>query len=134
MRDLLSQTRALSAETIRRTVTAVGVLFAITAIVIVYNGLKTVLGGGPVNIGILQISFGVGGLLAIYLLIRLLAELVFSVHRANDRLMILNDELSVQRQTAAAPKPAPRKPAAKAKSSAKKAPAKPPASTDSTDS
>lgn len=133
MRDLFSQSRPLSAATIRQAITLIGILFVIAAIIIVYNGLKTIFSTGAIDIGLLQITLGLGLLMAVFLLVRLQAETVLASHRANDRLMVLSDAISAQRQTGTPNKASPRKTTAKAKSTTKKSEPKPTADANDAD-
>ena len=132
MRDLFSQSRPLSAATIRQAIALVGVLFVIAAIIIVYNGLKTIFASGAFDIGLLQISLGLGLLMAIYLLVRLQAETVLASHRTNDRLMVLGDAVASQRQAETPAKMTSRRPAKKTKPDTKKVAQKPAADAEST--
>ena len=132
MRDLLNQDRALAPATIRLATNVLGLLFGITAIIVLIYGMKTLFLDGPV--GLLQISGGLGVLLAIFLIVRLQAEAVMAAQRTNDRLMILTDALSPRVATA---QPAPatkKKPARKTvPAKAKSATTDPKPATDSTD-
>lgn len=94
MRDLLDQDRALSPATVRRALTLLGGLLLLTAIIVLMMGIGTLFGDGTFFIGLLQISGGLGILLGLYLFVRLLAEMLITAQRTNDRLEILASALS----------------------------------------
>lgn len=121
MRDLLKQDRPLAPETVRLGISVLGGLFGLAAIIITLYGLFNLFGVGTFFIGLLQISGGLGLLLAIYLIVRLLSEAVMALHRLNDRLTIQADLLA-DRAPAQAARPA-AKPRA-AKTTTRKAPAR----------
>ena len=130
MRELLKQDRAFSPETIRLGVSVLGVLFTLAALMILLLGGSTLFIHGDIFVGILQLSGGFGLLLALFLLVRLQAELVMAAHRTNDRLMILSDALSPRVSETAPQKPA-RKKSTPRKTKAHTDPVKP--ANDSTD-
>ena len=109
MRELLKQDRAFSPETIRLGVSVLGVLFTLAALMILILGGYTLFIHGDILVGILQLSGGFGLLLALFLLVRLQAELVMAAHRTNDRLMILSDALSPRVSETPPQKPARKK-------------------------
>lgn len=92
MRDLLSQDRALSPSLVRTGITVVGFLFLALAGMITLLGLSSLF-GGHAYAGVMQIIGGLGLLLALYLLLRLLAEMLMALHRLNDKMAILSDDI-----------------------------------------
>ncbi len=116
MRDLFQQDRAVSPATVRTATTIIGGLFALCAGLILLLALAVMLGFNPIGTagsfltGLLQISLGAGSLLALYMIVRLLGEILMALHRLNDRMGILSDELtSTRTPEKAAGKPAARK-------------------------
>jgi len=133
MRELLKQDRALSPASIRLAINVLGLLFAVAAIIIAFYGLYTIFAKGAFFIGLLQISAGIGFLLAIYLIVRLQAESIMAAHRTNDRLMILSDALSPRVEASALPAAKPKKKAPVKTARPKAKPATPETPSDSTD-
>ena len=121
MREILDQDRALSPALIRTAMTVMGMLFAGLAALVVFQGLGTVFSGAFLA-GLTQIIGGLALLFALYLVMRLLAEILMALHRLNDRLGVLGDDVRSQRGEASAtatptrkPQAAKKKPAASAK-------------------
>jgi len=92
MRDLLSQDRALSPSLVRTGITLVGAVFLALAAMIFLIGLGNVF-GGHAYAGLMQIIGGLGLLFALYLLLRLLAEILMAMHRMNDKMAVLSSEI-----------------------------------------
>lgn len=138
MRDLLNQNRPISPTTLQFGTTVMTFLFGMAAVLIFLFGFLNLLRPSTFLTGLLQISGGLGLLLAVTLIVRLLVESVMAQHRLNDRLVILSDALASRReQTTPTPTTPPAaKPAKtatrKAKPAAKSAPAKPAASAPET--
>ena len=115
MRDLFQQDRAVSPATVRTGMMVIGGIFALCAGLIIVLALAVMLGFNPIGTtgslltGLLQISLGVGFLLALYMIVRLLGEILMALHRLNDRMGILSDEMSSTR----APQKTAGKPAAR---------------------
>lgn len=116
MRDLFQLDRAVAPATVRTGMMIVGGMFSLCAGLIIVLALAAMLGFNPIGTvgsfltGLLQISLGVGCLLALYMILRLLGEILMALHRLNDRMGILSDEMKSTRATQkAAGKPAARK-------------------------
>jgi len=117
MQGLFNQDRALSPAAIRLWVNILGALFFVASGIIFIKGALTLFGSGTFLVGLLQISAGLGILLAVYLIVRLQAEALLACQRTNDRLAVLADALAPRIAPATHTKSAPHKPAkAKAKS------------------
>lgn len=128
MRDLLNQNRPLSPASLQMGTTVMTLLFGVAAVLIFLFGFLNLLRPGTFLTGLLQIAGGLGFLLAVILIVRLLVESVMAQHRLNDRLVILTDALASRR--APMPEAAPAKPASKPVARKTKSAAKP-AQTDS---
>ena len=96
MRDLFNQDRAMSPALIRVGVGLLGALLGVTALVVVAMSLGNMF-SGRVFAGVVQLAGGLGCLLALYLVVRLLAEAVMALHRLNDRMTVLGVELGAVR-------------------------------------
>lgn len=109
MRDLFQQDRAVSQSSVRMGVMAVGGLFAMSAAVVIVQAVLGIFGisaGGTLArlfAALLQIGLGLGALLALYMVVRLLSEILMAQHRLNDRMSVLSDELGSIRDTSAKP-------------------------------
>ena len=97
MKDLIDQDRPLPLGLAKLAINIVGLAFLISAIAIILLGFSTLLGGNFLP-GIVQIFGGPALLLAVYFLLRLLLEHLMASHRLNDRITILGDALSADRQ------------------------------------
>ncbi len=124
MRELLKQDRALSPATIRLGVSVLGALFMLSGLMILILAGYTLFAYGDIFVGLLQLSGGLGVLLALFLFVRLQAEQVMASHRINDRLMILTDALS-PRVSDKAPAKTTRKKSSPRKPKSRPAPATP---------
>ncbi|MEL6323466.1 MAG: hypothetical protein AAGJ29_13150 [Pseudomonadota bacterium] len=120
MRELFNQDRPMSPGLIRSGVQALGLLLAAAAFVVVFYSLWTIFSGHVIP-GILQATAGLGLLLALYLIVRLLGEGVMALHRLNDRMTVLSNELAAQRTKGAEAEPAQATPTKKRRAAAKKA-------------
>ncbi|MEM7007331.1 MAG: hypothetical protein AAF498_15750 [Pseudomonadota bacterium] len=139
MRDLFDQGRAMSPALIKTGTGVLGALLGAAGALVFLQGLGNILSFNAPLTGIIQIAGGLGFLLAVYLIVRLLGESVMALHRLNDRLTVLSSELTANRTSAdltpqPAAKPAPVKSTAskparrsKAKTSSKPAEQKQPA-------
>ena len=104
MRELLNQDRALSPATIRLATSVIGGLFSLAGLLILGMALfDTILRNGAIISGLLQMTAGVGFLLAVFMVVRLQAEMVMAAHRTNDRLAILADAMSPRVKAASTP-------------------------------
>ena len=119
MRDLLNQDRALSPALVRTAMTIMSLLFAGLGLLVVLQGFGTLFGGAFLA-GLTQIIGGLAILFALYLVMRLLAEILMALHRMNDRLTVLSDDLRDKRDGPEKPAQATRKPAAAKKKPAAK--------------
>ncbi len=79
-------------------VNLIGLAFLIAAIAIVLLGFGTFFGGSPLP-GLIQIFGGPAVLLSIYMLLRLLLEILMSTHRVHDRVGIISETVREKRQT-----------------------------------
>lgn len=98
MRDLFDQGRAMSPALIRTGIGLLGALLGVAAAIVFLQGLGNVLSFNAPLTGIVQISGGLGVLLAVYLIVRLLGEAVLALHRLNDRLTVLSSDLATLRK------------------------------------
>ena len=92
MRELLNQDRALSPALVRSAMTILSLLFAALALLVIGQGFGTMMGGAPFA-GLTQIIGGLAILFSLYLVMRLLAEILMALHRLNDRLAVLGDDM-----------------------------------------
>lgn len=78
---------------------ATGILalvFLVAAVFAVFSGFGQIF-GGHVFRGFAHISASIAALGFFYVVVRMLAEILAALHRVNDRLLILGDDLRVQR-------------------------------------
>ncbi len=105
MREIFDQDRAMTLGAVKLATAILSIIFLIGAVFALLSGLGWVF-RGHVFTGLARIvaSFSVLGFF--YLVVRLLGECLAALHRLNDRLSILGDDLRNPR--AAAPPSAPR--------------------------
>lgn len=98
MRELLNQDRAMSIGLAKFAVSIIGIAFVVTSLAIILLGVSTLLGGNLLP-AIVQIFGGPALLLAIYMLLRLLIEILMASHRGNDRLGLMSEAMRERRET-----------------------------------
>lgn len=98
MRDILNQDRAMPLGLAKAVVNIIAIAFTVVSLAIVLLGLSTIFGGNLLP-GIVQIIGGPALLFSIYMLLRLLLEILMSSHRANDRLGLVFESLKDNRQS-----------------------------------
>ena len=104
MRDIFDQDRAMTLSAVKHATGLVSVLFLVAAALIVLAGLGRIFGGHIFG-GLSYIVLGLSGVGFFYLVIRLLGELLAALHRLNDRLTILGDDLRHARSLSEAQAP-----------------------------
>lgn len=97
MYDLLKQNRPLSAHTIELAVTILTGLFVFAGLFWVMFIFKWLFKGGGFLLELFGLSLGLGVGLAIYLMVRLLADTLMALRHMNDRILILSDRLTDRR-------------------------------------
>ena len=117
MKDLFDQERPLSPSLIRLGVSVLGICLGVIAITIALFALGNLF-SGRILTAIFQLAAGLALTLFIYLVVRLLSEVLFAFHRMNDRLGILSEDLRADRRAETAAS------TSKTASPARRAPAK----------
>lgn len=105
MREIFDQQRAMTLGAVKQATGVLAILFLILAILAVLSGLGHIF-SGHVFAGFARIIASLALLGFLYIVVRLLAEILAALHRLNDRLSIVGDEIRVQRSQGA-PAPAP---------------------------
>ena len=100
MRDLLSHERAVTPATLRSGLLVLGLALAGVFLIIAANAI-TQLFSGRVLVFVLQLLAGFALTFGAVLLVKLISELLFAVHRLTDRIAVLDDELRHLRRAAA---------------------------------
>ena len=101
MRDVFDSSRAMSLSSVKMATFLLGALLAVASFLILLLGLGEIF-AGRVFAGVLQIVASAALFAFCFLVVRLLGELLAALHRLNDRLTILGDDLRSQRATGAA--------------------------------
>lgn len=83
-------------------VNLIGIAFAIASFAIILLGIGTLLSSNLLP-GLIQTFGGPALLLSIYLILRLLLEILMASHRQNDRLGIVFDAMRENRQSSTTP-------------------------------
>jgi len=102
MREIFDQDRAMTLGAVKQATGVLAILFLLVAVYAVLSGLGQIF-SGHVFRGIGRILLSLAGTGFLYLVIRLLAEILAATHRMNDRLSIVGDDLRMRRVPAAAP-------------------------------
>jgi len=98
MKELLNQDRAMSIGLAKFAVNVIGVAFAITSLAIILLGVHTLFSMNLLP-ALIQIFGGPALLLSIYMILRLLIEILMATHRGNDRLGVMVDITRDKRQS-----------------------------------
>ena len=97
MRDIFDQDKSLSLGVIRQAAGVFNLLLAAAALLAILRGLGRLFTGH--FLGAVVETLGAFVLLGfLFLVVRLLTELLAAQHRLNDRLMVLGDDLRTQRE------------------------------------
>ncbi len=92
MRELFNQGRAVSPSAVRSGLRLFTLLSAGLAVLVALAALRTLFAGSP-GAALIQLVGGAALLLALYLVVVLLSEILWTLARLNDRLTILGDDL-----------------------------------------
>lgn len=107
MKDLLNQDRALSPALIKTGVFFLGILLAALSVFVILMALGTLFSGSIIP-AFIQAAAGLSIALFAFLVVRLLSEILMAMHRLNDRMTILSDDLRTVRDEPAPARKAPK--------------------------
>lgn len=96
MREIFDQERAMTLGAVKQATGVLAILFLIVAAFAVLSGLGQIFTGHLFH-GIGRIVGSLALLGFLYLMVRLLAEILAALHRLNDRLSIVGDEIRTKR-------------------------------------
>ncbi|MEO0981456.1 MAG: hypothetical protein AAFX03_02260 [Pseudomonadota bacterium] len=102
MRQLFNQDRALSHDVVNMALRWIAGLFLAAGGIGLIFAVMTIFSGAWLT-GLFQIAALFGGLIALYLLVRLQVETLWALHRLNDRMSVLSDDLRPREPAPAAP-------------------------------
>lgn len=97
MREVFDQDRAMTLGAVKQAVGLLGLVFLAAAMFAVLSGLGLMFDGHVFG-GLMRIVLSFAGLGFMYLVIRLMSETLAALHRLNDRLGILGDDIRAQRE------------------------------------
>jgi len=100
MREIFDQDRAMTLGAVKQATGVLGLLFLVFAVFAILSGLGHVF-TGHVFSGLARIVGSLALLGFLYLVIRLLAEILAALHRLNDRLSIVGEDVRSRRETGA---------------------------------
>ncbi|HPE48899.1 MAG TPA: hypothetical protein PLR76_10900 [Hyphomonas sp.] len=98
MRDIFDQDKSLSLGVVRQAGMVFSLLLAAMAVLALLRGLGRVFTGHVLG-GLVETLGAFVGLGFLFLVVRLLTELLAAHHRLNDRLTVLGDDLRARRET-----------------------------------
>lgn len=97
MRNLLDPDQMLSPGRIRTATIVLTFFLAAAAGLMTLTALWTLLSSFKLGAALFQFVFGVGAPLAVWIIVRVLSEMLLAQHRLNDRLSVIAEQLSEQR-------------------------------------
>ncbi len=98
MRDIFDQDKSLTLGVVRQAGAAFSLLLAISAVAVLLRGIGRIFGGHFIG-GLSETLIGLVVLSFLFLVVRLLTELLAAHHRLGDRIAVLGDDLRHLRET-----------------------------------
>ena len=92
MLDFFNQDRPMPLSAAKMAVNILGILLLIGAVAVTLSGLGTFF-SGKLLAGVLKITGGLAPLFFIYVVARIMVELLAAMHRMNDRMTVIGDDL-----------------------------------------
>ncbi|KCZ91869.1 hypothetical protein [Hyphomonas johnsonii] len=102
MRDVFDQDRPMTLGAVKMATAILGIALAAAAVLILIGVIITLF-KGKLLIALTQLVLGFAGLIFLFVTVRLLGEILAALHRLNDRLAILGDDIRNPRRVAGAP-------------------------------
>ena len=101
MREVFDQDRAMTLGAVKQATALLGLVFLIAGAFIILSGFGHIFDGRIFG-GLMGIVIGFAVLCFMYITVRLMGETLAALHRLNDRLAILGDDIRSQREKSAA--------------------------------
>ena len=102
MRDILDQDRPMTLGAVKLATAILG-LALLMAVLFVLFGALMALFNGHVIMALTRLAFGFALIIFLFVTVRLLGEILAALHRLNDRLAILGDDIRNPRHPAPTP-------------------------------
>ena len=100
MREIFDQERAMTLGAVKQATGVLAILFLILAAFAVLSGLGHIFSGHVFH-GLARIVGSLAVLGFLFIVVRLLAEILAALHRLNDRLSIVGDDVRARRNPSA---------------------------------
>tara|TARA_R110002020_G_scaffold83397_1_gene206696 strand:- start:110598 stop:110924 length:327 start_codon:yes stop_codon:yes gene_type:complete len=102
MRDILDQDRPMTLGAVKLATAILGLALLLAVLFVLLGSLLALFSGHPV-MALTRLAFGFALIIFLFVTVRLLGEILAALHRLNDRLAILGDDIRNLRRVTAAP-------------------------------
>jgi hypothetical protein len=102
MRDILDQDRPMTLGAVKLATAILGLALLMAALFVLLGALFALF-NGHVVMALTRLAFGAALIIFLFVTVRLLGEILAALHRLNDRLAILGDDIRNIRRVTPAP-------------------------------
>ncbi|MEQ9436575.1 hypothetical protein [Hyphomonas sp.] len=102
MRDIFDQDRPMTLGAVKLGTAILGIGLVVSGLMVLLSALFTLFNGHPL-MALTKLVIGVSVLVFLFITVRLLGEILAALHRLNDRLAILGDDIRNPRRVTATP-------------------------------
>ncbi|MBU1288876.1 MAG: hypothetical protein KJ871_14260 [Alphaproteobacteria bacterium] len=102
MRDILDQDRPMTLGAVKLATAILGLALLMAALFVLFGALMALF-NGHVIMALTRMAFGFALIIFLFVTVRLLGEILAALHRLNDRLAILGDDIRNLRHPAPPP-------------------------------
>jgi hypothetical protein len=102
MRDIFDQDRPMTLGAVKLATAILGIGLVVSGLLVLLSALLTLFNGHPL-MALTKLVIGVSVLAFLFITVRLLGEILAALHRLNDRIVILGDDIRNPRRVTAAP-------------------------------
>lgn len=92
MRDIFDQDRPMTLGTVKMATAILGLGLLVSGLLILLGSLLTLFNGHPL-MALTKLAVGFSVLAFLFITVRLLGEILAAMHRVNDRIAILGDDI-----------------------------------------
>ncbi|KDA03552.1 hypothetical protein [Hyphomonas oceanitis] len=102
MRDILDQDRPMTLGAVKLATAILGLALLMAALFVLFGALLALF-KGHVIMALTRLAFGFALIIFLFVTVRLLGEILAALHRLNDRLAILGDDIRNPTRVTSAP-------------------------------